>query len=497
MKILFFTFLFLSSLVNSQPLKTPLEKSDYNKLTSYPDLIQFLNEAAGINPNLKIEYFAKSIEGRDVPIVKISKGNFGEDDNKIKVLIFAQQHGNEPSGKEGALLLIKKFAEGEYDSLLTKIDFAIVPQMNPDGSEKNKRRNGNDADLNRDHLILLQPETAGLHKIFNQYLFEAAMDVHEYFPYTEDWIEFGYIKNFDEQIGTTTNPNVSKEVRVFSNMSYLPFIKKYLNNKGFSFQNYILGGPPEKELIRHSTYDINDGRQSFGILNSFSFIQEGLNGEGYTIQNIKSRAEGQLTGMLGFLEFIYGNKEKIKNLVKDERAKLIENKSSDKVSIQMDHFKNDKTLRLNLLSLYSNKDTVVVVKNYHPVVKPLLQAVRPEGYLIPKNLTKVIEWAGRQNIKLETSFKINNEKIEEYFVTKIDSINFEGDTVINPKVEVKELPKNFNTSDYYYISTKQLQSNLIVTALEPRSMIGLATYEFFSDLIKTNENYPILRVTKY
>ncbi len=495
MKLLLLALLFLSSLVNSQSLLTPLEKADFKKLTSYNELIEFLNETVKENSNLTLEYFAESIGGRVVPIVKISNGSFGEDKSKIKILIFAQQHGNEPSGKEGALLLIKKFAEGINDSLLNKIDLAIVPQMNPDGSEKNKRRNGNDADLNRDHLILLQPETAGLHKIFNQYLFEAAMDVHEYFPYSEDWIDYGYIKNFDEQVGTTTNPNVSSKIRGFSNDVYLPFIKNYLNDKSFSFQNYILGGPPEKELIRHSTYDINDGRQSFGILNSFSFIQEGLNGKN-EIENIKRRAEGQLTGMLGFIEFIYKNKVEIKNLVDEERRKLIENKSGDKVAIQMDHFKNGNTLKLNLLSLYSNEDTVVIVKNYHPIVNPIFEVERPEGYLIPKNLTKVVEWAGRQGIKLETSLNIKEEKIEQYFITKIDSINFEGDTVINPKVEIKELSKNFNTSDYYFISTKQWQSNLIVTALEPRSTIGLATYKYFSDLIKAKRDYPILRVVR-
>ena len=76
--------------------------------------------------------------------------------------------------------------------------------MNPDGSEINVRRNANGADLNRNHLILTEPETIALHRLFNKYLFEATMDVHEYYPYTEDFISYGYIKYFDEQIGTTT-----------------------------------------------------------------------------------------------------------------------------------------------------------------------------------------------------------------------------------------------------------------------------------------------------
>jgi murein tripeptide amidase MpaA len=62
------------------------------------------------------------------------------------------------------------------------MDIAIVPQMNPDGSEQNQRRNGNNADLNRNHLILTEPETMALHRFFDNYLFEVTMDIHEYFP---------------------------------------------------------------------------------------------------------------------------------------------------------------------------------------------------------------------------------------------------------------------------------------------------------------------------
>ncbi len=39
---------------------------------------------------------------------------------------------NEQSGKEGALLLINELLMPENQYLFDKIDFALVPQMNPD-----------------------------------------------------------------------------------------------------------------------------------------------------------------------------------------------------------------------------------------------------------------------------------------------------------------------------------------------------------------------------
>ena len=398
-KIFFFVFLYSMTNIFSQENLTPLQKSDYKKITSHSELSQFIKEVDENSDLIKSEVIAKSIEGRELFAVYFSKSDFGKDESKIKVLIFAQQHGNEQSGKEGALLLITELLKPENQYLFDKIDFCLVPQMNPDGSETNKRRNGNNMDLNRNHLILTEPETIGLHKLFNKYLFEVTMDVHEYFPYGETEKKFGYRENNDEEVGVNTNINISQNIRDISKNIYLPFIKKYLNDRDFSYFEYCPGGPPEIDYIRYSTFDINDGRQSFGIQNTFSFIQEGMNGEDGFIDNIKHRAEGQMTGMFGFLEFAYNHKDEIKNLVQNEREKLINNNVSDKVGIQLDHVADGSKLELPLLSYYSNKDTVIIVNDYRPIVKSIYDVKRPKGYLIPRNLKEIVNWADRQEIK--------------------------------------------------------------------------------------------------
>ncbi len=298
MKNLISILIFFSSIVFSQSLQTPLERNNYNKLTSYKELVSFMNELKEY-PMLKPEVIGKSVEGRNLYVVKVSNDELGTDSSKVKVLIFAQQHGDEQSGKEGALLLLKEIAEGKLNYLFDKIDFLLVPQVNPDGSEKDTRRNANNADLNRNHLILTQPETIALYKLFNEYLPEVNMDVHEYFPYGESWQKYGYYPNSDEEIGTITNINASQKIRHLSDNEYLDFIKKFLNDRGFSYSEYCPGGPPGIDYIRPSTFDINDGRQCPGIQNTFSFIQEGLNGKD-SLDNIKHRAEGQNDGNAWF-----------------------------------------------------------------------------------------------------------------------------------------------------------------------------------------------------
>ena len=73
-------------------------------------------------------------------------------------------------------------------------------------------------------------------------------------------------------------------------------------------------------------------------------------------------------------------------------------------------------------------------------------------------------------------------------------MDFERDTIVNPIVEVKVIPNGLTEDDYIFIPTNQLKNNLIIIALEPKSMLGLVTYKKFEYLLKQGENYPILRV---
>ncbi len=490
MKIILYFLLFLIPLAAQQ---TPLEKNNYQELTNYDELTNFVYQLDEQSDYLNVEVIGKSVHGRNIYGMFFSDSEFGKDTSKIKVLIFAQQHGDEQSGKEGALIFSRELLRPERKYLLEKIDLALIPQMNPDGSEIDTRFNSNQMDLNRNHLILTEPEVIALHKLFDKYLFEATMDVHEYYPYTEDYLQYGYIKYFDEQIGTLTNPNVSERIRNFSNKEYLPFFKSYLKEKNFTSHNYIPGGPPEINLIRYSTYDINDGRQSLGILNSFSFIQEGKNGID-SIENIQKRSEGQATGMLGFLEFVFSYKNKIKALVNEERSNLISGKVSDSVAIQMEHVSNDEKLIVPLRSIYTNTDSIITVTDFRPVVKSIYNVERPLGYLIPKDLPELYDWAVQQNLIISELTLSQDRLIQEYFISEIDSIDFEGDIVVNPTVELKDARYKIKPEDFYFIPTNQLKNNLIVTALEPKSILGLVTYNQYAHLLKANEFFPVLRV---
>ncbi len=105
-----------------------------------------------------------------------------------------------------------------------------------------------------------------------------------------------------------------------------------------------------------------------------------------------------------------------------------------------------------------------------------------------------MEWAGRHSLELAPFKNQGDYKIEQYFITGIDSIDFEGDTIVNPQVVVQDYQGKFPAKDYYFISTAQLKGNMIVLALEPKSMLGLVTYKDYAHLLKEGEAFPVLRV---
>jgi hypothetical protein len=492
-----FLILFIApAFLFSQDYRTPAMKKGFSAVTSYEELAAYVHLLDDHSDLLEVEVIGQSVRGRNLYGLKFSSSKFGGSRSKARVMIFAQQHGNEQSGKEGALLLAQELLKSENQYLFNKIDLLLIPQINPDGSEKNERRNANGADLNRNHLILTEPETRAIHKVFDRYLFEVTMDVHEYSPYGEDWKRYGYRKNSEVTVGATTNPNVSGEIRALSIQDYLPFILKYLKDKGFSSFEYLPGGPPGERYIRRSTYDINDGRQGLGIQNTFSFIQEGMNGTDGYIENLARRAEGQYTGMRGLLEYVYRNKDRIKDLVKDERNRLVSGGVPQTLSVQSEHAGNGERLQLPLYSYHTGKDTVVIAEDYRPVVKPVHEVTRPDGYLVPRELEELTAWAERHALE-RTDFKDRGKyRVEQYFIHEIDSIDFEGDQTVDPQADVRVLEGKVPEGQYIYIPTAQLKGSMLSLALEVKSILGLVTYKPFAHLLKAGEAFPVMRVVR-
>jgi hypothetical protein len=104
---------------------------------------------------MSVEEEGASSEGRKIPLLRVGSGPTG-------VLLWSQMHGDEPTATSALLDVLNWLGahrrEAQVEQLLSKLTLWIVPMLNPDGAERNRRWNAQEIDINRDALRLSTPE---------------------------------------------------------------------------------------------------------------------------------------------------------------------------------------------------------------------------------------------------------------------------------------------------------------------------------------------------
>jgi murein tripeptide amidase MpaA len=129
----------------------------------------------------------KSVEGRDIPLLRKGDGAEG----KRKIWIIAQQHPGEHMAEWFMEGVIQRLQENDpqLQALLASADLYLVPHMNPDGSyHGHLRTNAQGKDLNRawqDSTPELSPEVFFVKEQMEKYGVDMFLDVHgdEEIPY--------------------------------------------------------------------------------------------------------------------------------------------------------------------------------------------------------------------------------------------------------------------------------------------------------------------------
>ena len=112
------------------------------------------------NNFLKIQELGRSIEGRSINMVSCGRG-------EKRVLLWSQMHGDESTATLALMdifnFLTHRRQEEWVKEMLGKVNFSVIPMLNPDGAERTQRYTAVSIDMNRDARSLATPE-AGLLK---------------------------------------------------------------------------------------------------------------------------------------------------------------------------------------------------------------------------------------------------------------------------------------------------------------------------------------------
>lgn len=129
--------------------------------------------------SLNKEKFNITIAGYSVEQKPIYNLSFGK--GKIKVLMWSQMHGNESTTTKGLIdyLNFLNHNDEDYNILVDKFTFILIPILNPDGAEYYTRVNANQIDLNRDAYNCTQPESKVLRSIVESFKPEYCFNLHD------------------------------------------------------------------------------------------------------------------------------------------------------------------------------------------------------------------------------------------------------------------------------------------------------------------------------
>jgi hypothetical protein len=524
-------------------IKTPAEAVNYGQYSQYEEISHFLSLLDSLSEELTVQIVGKSLgteeyEAKDFYLCILTEEGADSPQRlnreKPTFYLVAAKHGNEQSAKEAALWLIRDLTVGELNPLLKKVNFLIMPQSNPYGNWFDQRRNEQNLDLNRDHVKLEAPETDTISRVFRIWMPEVTMDVHEK---GDDF--------YRVNIGCVSNVNINKLLQEFSREKILTEVKEKLNKEGITFHEYLITQEMgidssagvtyrtkdlegREEMKRYSTTDLNDGRNSPGIYETLSFIQEGASR--HDIATLKDRTRYQYFGIRYFAESVASHGEEIIELVRSLRADLLDKahefSDQDLVHLRMRYARNPQEPTLTIKKFKRSRspirgilkvdkkagDTVTtsefdrypypsetkvvdeVVENWFPDVEPLISVSRPLGYLIPAKHQDVLETILRHGIQVQSFTKDVRLEIESYQIGEV--VPAEYDYLPPMKIDVsKKTHEIIAKKGDMYVTCVQPGANLIPCLLEPQSQYGFIRYWKFNLVQEEGNIYPFYRVT--
>jgi len=251
--------------------RLPLTPGELRQSITHAEMLAFLESlprSAG-KLELSVQELTRSPEGRTIPLVHLRRPGAR---NPLRVLLVAQQHGDEVSGKDALLFLLRDFAAAP-DSFPSDLELWLVPMLNPDGAEGGRRNNGAGVDLNRDHLLLSQPETRALHALARRLHPHLSVDCHEFTRDSRDYLQRGWGEWPLIMMDTANHPLLPAQVYE-TGLKWVEEAEVAMAGLGIAYQRYLVGDAPRQGELRPSTLDADDARNSLALHGGLSFIIE-------------------------------------------------------------------------------------------------------------------------------------------------------------------------------------------------------------------------------
>ena len=495
-------------------ITTPV-KTNYQKTSTYSDVMSYITALQKRSDLLHLEYMATSKEGNKIPVVvlanpKVSSPKEAIASGKPVLYIQGNIHSGEVEGKEIIQQIMRDILLGTKKYLLDNQIILFAPIYNTDSNDKMKkgrrpsqedspvevgiRSNSQGLDLNRDGIKMEGLETNGLiQNVLNKWNPEMLVDLH-----TTNGTWHGY--------GITYAPSYhsagEKAPYDFTWDVIFPEVTKNIGKNykvkigPYGYYSTRQGWPPTAIYTynHHPRYLVNQ----MGLRNKIGILSES-----FAHDRFYKRMNGTYGFVAEILEFTHKNGKKMMAInaqaEKDAINNVIENAGKAKKGVRFKMVALDKKIpnyRTYDYIPYTNSKgkksyirsgKIIDVKNVTNLSKfdATVNTTLPRGYFLPKSMKSIVDHLKKQGIKVTELKKRKKATGEVFLIDELKNAKrkFEGHYMTTVKGKYVSAKRTFKKGDYW-IDMAQPLTNLAFYTLEPQSDDGLVKWNFFDAYLK-------------
>lgn len=486
------------------------ERSNFEKTSSYGDVMSFINTIKAKGQDIAVTSIGKSTLGKDIPLLilshpAISTPEQAKASGKPVIYIQGNIHGGEVDGKEAILMLLRDILLGNKKNLLDNQVILFLPMYNTDGNDKMApglrpsqenspletgiRENGQGLDLNRDGIKMETPETEALiRNVITAWDPQVTVDLHTtngtWHGYSLTWAP-SYLYAGEPATYRYTNevmlPAITRNVKEKNGLFFGPF-GDFNVREGWPVKNFYTYNHHPRYIInqlglrnRMAILSESFAHERFyqRIYSTYTFVNEILmhfNQHGKEIARINQEAEASA------IRNVLDNAGKAN---KGVRFKMVP--TSQKLNGFRSYQYTSFTKADGSKTWVKNGNVVTYDDvNYYGAFKDTVQSTVPRGYIIPAAQSAIAEHLIKHGVKVEKIEKDQTMEATVFVVEKLTKAQrkFEGHNMASAEGHFETVTKKVQKGDFK-VDMAQPLTNLIFYMLEPQSDDGLLNWNFF------------------
>ncbi len=490
---------------------TKAERTSFQETDRYDDTIAYCKKLAAGSSFITFSSFGKSPEGRDLPLLIVSREKLFTPDevrkaNRQIVLIINGIHAGEIGGKDASFMMLREILiTKKLESLLSNVVLLVVPIFNVDGHERfnpyNRinqngpkemgwRTTSQNLNLNRDWMKADQPEMRSMLNLFAAWLPNMVIDNH-----VSDGADFQYDITYIVQREPMLAPAIAK----YWSETMEPAMTKALTKTGHVSAPYF-------EMI--DDRDPAAGIQHFLALPRFSDgyataqNRLGMTVETHMLKPYETQVHAHYDLMISVLEELNRSGDRLRSaeLELDEQSKSYNSNKEIPIHFKLNREKTEQFLfrgleykqEMSPISgtfriIFGNKPLDLKVPWYR-VVEADHAVTPPIGYLIPPQWSDVIERLKLHNIELSRTTAPVSGKFEIYRFQNVQwpAQPFEGRHAPT-YAATKNIEERTFVTGSVFVKLNQRNNRIIMNLLEPQSEDSFVAWGFFNAIFEQKE----------